>query len=134
MREPGSLWTVQDVRAGSSYKIALDPEASVLDVAEPRPDGAALRPASAGVTYLSMSTELKGYIYVLSYTGDGSSVTDYRLDIYQPNGPWLARTEGVNAAKIVVDMWRNLYTLNYESMLGPGERTEPSVSTWTPST
>jgi hypothetical protein len=39
----------------------------------------------------------------------------------------------VNAAKIVVDMWRNLYTLNYESFLGPGERTEPSVSAWIPS-
>jgi hypothetical protein len=70
---------------------------------------------------------------VLSRTGDGSSVTDYRLDIYQPNGPWLARTVGVNAARIVLDMWRNLYTLNYEAFLGPGGRTEPSVSTWIPS-
>jgi hypothetical protein len=31
-------------------------------------------------------------------------------------------------------MWRNLYTLNYESFQGPGGRTEPSVSTWMPST
>jgi hypothetical protein len=134
VREPGSLWTLQDLRTSTSYKISARSDGTGLDVVEfvstmPLYD---YQPG-AGVTYLSMSTELKGYIYVLSYTGDGSSVTDYRLDIYQPNGPWLARTQGVNAAKIVVDMWRNLYTLNYESLLGPGGRTEPSVSTWIPS-
>jgi hypothetical protein len=133
VRDPGTLWTVADRRADISYKIALDPEAKVLRIAEFIPTAPLHDLGQADVTYLSMSTELKGYIYVLSYTGDGSSVTDYRLDIYQPNGPWLARTTGVNAAKVVVDMWRNLYTLNYESLLGPGERTEPSVSTWIPS-
>lgn len=134
VRQAGSLWTLQDVRASSSYKISLDPNGSVLDIIEfvsttPLYD----QSLNAGVTYLGMTTELKGYIYVLSYINDGSSVTDYRLDIYEPNGPWLARTGGVNAAKIVLDMWRNLYTLNYESFQGPGGRTEPSVSTWIPS-
>ena len=134
LRDPGKLWTLQDLRTSSSYKIALDANGSVLDIialvsTAPLYDSS----PAAGVTYLSMSTELKGYIYVLSYTGDGSSAVDYRLDIYQPNGPWLARTVGVNAAKIVLDMWRNLYTLNYEAFLGPGGRTEPSVSTWIPS-
>ena len=70
---------------------------------------------------------------MLSHAGDGNSVADYRLDLYQPNGAWLARTVGVNAARIIVDMWRNLYTLNYESFQGPGGRTEPSVSPWIPS-
>jgi hypothetical protein len=134
VRTPGSLWTLQDLRTYSSYKITLDTVNNVLGVINlvstvPLYD----RLPSVGVTYLSMNTELKGYIYVLSHTGDGSSVTDYRLDIYQPNGPWLARTVGVNAAKIVVDMWRTLYTLNYEAFLGPGGRTEPSVSVWVPS-
>jgi hypothetical protein len=134
VRDPGSLWTLQDLRTTSSYKIALDSNRGVLDVlalvsTAPLYD----QSPAAGVTYLAISTELKGYVYVLSYTGDGSSAIDYRLDIYQPNGPWLARTVGVNAARIVLDMWRNLYTLNYESLLGPGGRTEPSVSTWIPS-
>ena len=41
---------------------------------------------------------------------------------------------GVNGARMVVDMWRNLYTLNFEHFEGPGGRTEPSVSTWLPTT
>lgn len=134
VRDPGSQWTLQDLRTASSYKVSLASGGAWLEVVSfvsmaPLYDST---PGSA-VTYLSMSTELKGYIYVLSYVGDGSSALDYRLDIYQPNGPWLARTVGVNAAKIVLDMWRNLYTLNFESFLGPGGRTEPSVSTWVPS-
>jgi len=133
VRSPGGLWTLQDLRASTSFKITHDVNANALDVVE-LVSTAPLYDRSPGlaVNYLSMSTELKGYIYVLSYTGDGSSVTDYRLDIYQPNGPRLARTGGVNAARIVLDMWRNLYTLNYEAFQGPGGRTEPSVSTWIP--
>jgi hypothetical protein len=41
---------------------------------------------------------------------------------------------GVNGARMVVDQWRNLYTLNYEAIVGPDNRTEPSISTWIPST
>ncbi len=132
VREPGKSWTLQDQQASSSYKISLDTGSNTLAVVDLLAT-APLHNQQSGITYISMSTERKGYIYVLSYTGDGSSVNDYGLDIYQPNGTWLARTAGVNAAKIVVDMWRNLYTLNYESFQGPGGRTEPSVSTWTPS-
>jgi hypothetical protein len=130
--QPGSAWTLRDVRTSSSYKISADPNGSVLDVVNLLAT-APLYDETSNVTYLAMSTELKGYIYILSYTNDGSSPSDYQLDIYQPNGAWLSRTSGVNAAKIVLDMWRNLYTLNYESFLGPGGRTEPSVSTWIPS-
>jgi hypothetical protein len=134
VREAGQLWTLQDLRASTSYKISCHPAGDVLDIVEFPATMPLHDPPGQAVTYLSMSTELKGYIYVLSYVGDGSSASDYRLDIYLPNGPWLARTTGLNAAKIVVDMWRNLYTLNYESFAGPGGRTEPSVSTWIPST
>jgi hypothetical protein len=132
VHEPGSSWTLQDQQTSSAYKITLDSGRNALAVVHLLAT-TPLHDQQPGVTYISMSTERKGYIYVLSYTGDGSSVADYRLDIYQPSGAWLARTTGVNAARIVVDMWRNLYTLNYESFLGPGGRTEPSVSTWIPS-
>jgi len=38
----------------------------------------------------------------------------------------------VAAARIAVDLARSLYTLNWETLAGPGERTEPSVSLWLP--
>ena len=83
--------------------------------------------------YLDMSVTDDGWIYVLSYVNTGRTATDYRLDLYTPTGAFLSRTTGVNGAKIVVDSWRRVYTLNYESFLGPGNRTEPSVSQWIPS-
>lgn len=86
--------------------------------------------------YLDLAVEFTGFIYVLSYN-TGSYV--YRLDIYHPeqagNAP-IATTQGINAARLAVDFWRNIYTLNYEVMTLPGggaaPRTEPSVSLWTP--
>jgi hypothetical protein len=93
---------------------------------------APLRP-EANVTYLDICVEGTGYIYVLSYANAGMVTGDYRIDIYSPNGSWLARTEGVAAARMVVDVWRNLYTLNFERIIVAG-RTEPSVSQWLPST
>jgi hypothetical protein len=38
----------------------------------------------------------------------------------------------VSAARIALDVWRNLFTLNYSTFKGPGGRTEPSVSQWMP--
>jgi hypothetical protein len=77
-------------------------------------------------------------LYVLpSYTGSGSSAT-YRLDLYDPDGNWLSRTTGINADKLTVNYWRDLYTLNYQVLKLPNgqypPRTEPSVSHWIPST
>lgn len=42
------------------------------------------------------------------------------------------RTTGVTAAKIVVDLTREMYTLNYEILLGAKGRPEPSISLWMP--
>ena len=63
----------------------------------------------------------------------------YRLDLYHPeqtgNQP-IATTFDVNAARLTVDFWRNVYTLNYEVLRLPNGNaaglTEPSVSLWTP--
>jgi hypothetical protein len=89
--------------------------------------------------------EAKGYIYVLSHKDTGGVVkdTDYALDIYNPDGSFLVRTpdpklhksgnmQYVSAARIAVDIWRNLFTLNYATFKGPGGRTEPSISQWIP--
>ncbi|MEL7146147.1 MAG: hypothetical protein AAFO69_07245, partial [Bacteroidota bacterium] len=102
------------------------------------------------VTYLDIAVESKGYMYVLYYTGDGSKNNMYFVDIYDPNGHYLVTTpdpklytnpdamEYIAAAKLTTDVWRNVFTLNYEKFQGPSMqsgapgRTEPSISTWIP--
>lgn len=92
------------------------------------------------VHYLDFLMDLQDYVFVLSYSSPRNDAThkvtfeDYRLDIFMPDGSWLSRTTGVAAARIAMDPWRVLFTLNYESFAGPGGRTEPSVSEWIPST
>ncbi len=86
------------------------------------------------VTYLDFGVEHKGYIYVLSYGNNGDQASDYRMDIYEPDGTWLVRTTNIPADKLTVDLWRNIYTMNYELLLGPSDRSEPSISEWIPPT
>ncbi len=88
---------------------------------------------SEAVVYLDLSTDTLGYLYVLSYTGDGSMAADYRLDIYEPDGTFLVRTPGIAAARMTVGPFRTLYTLNYAAIAG-APRVEPSLSQWLPST
>ena len=92
----------------------------------------------SGTQYLDIAVEFSGLIYVLSVS---NSV--YRLDIYDPNQSGtnpLSTTMGFNAAKLVVDYWRNVYSLNYEVLRLPDGSlpasgiTEPSVSQWIPTT
>ena len=98
---------------------------------------------SSDEKYLDLATEMKGYMYVLGYTGTGGQVSDYFLDIYDPLGNFLSRTPdtsieptatGVNAGRIAIDMWRNMYGLDFEAIAGPAGRVEPSVSLWVPTT
>ena len=63
----------------------------------------------------------------------GRTAADYRLDIYDPQGSRLIRTTGVAAARLAVDTFRNVYTLNYE-VVANAPRIEPSLSQWNPST
>jgi hypothetical protein len=96
---------------------------------------ALIRTETAAVTCLSIATESKGFIYVLKYTGDGSRPEQYLLDLYAPDGSFLAQTAGLPAGGITVDLWRTLYTLDFSQIAKPGGgRTEPSVSFWTPTT
>jgi hypothetical protein len=96
---------------------------------------ASVRTEAAPVTCLAIATEAKGFIYVLKYVGDGSQAEDYLLDIYAPDGSFLSQTTGLPAGGIAVDLWRTLYTLDYQPITKPqGGRTEPSVSFWTPTT
>jgi hypothetical protein len=91
---------------------------------------------SVQVVVVDLSVESLGYLYVLKYLQrDSGQVlwSDYRLDIYNPDGSFLTQVAGLAAARLQVDLWRNLFTLNYEILQGSG-RTEPSVAEWIPST
>ena len=90
--------------------------------------------AGENVVYLSMSVDVAGYIFVLSQNGNGYDPTDFNLDIYTPTGQHLAYQQGLVAAGLAVDLWRNVYTLNFQQISGPGGRTEPSISEYIPST
>ncbi|MBI1921919.1 MAG: hypothetical protein HYS23_12655 [Geobacter sp.] len=84
------------------------------------------------VTYLDLEASTDGYIFVLLYLNQGQDVSDYRLDLYDPNGNYLTGIAGVNAARMAMDKRGSLYTLNYGTLAGPGNRTEPSISIWLP--
>ncbi|MFD0634769.1 hypothetical protein ACFQ9X_27740 [Catenulispora yoronensis] len=45
-------------------------------------------------TLLDLAVESKGYIYVLSYTGDGSTPSQYWVDLFNPDGSFLVMTQG----------------------------------------
>ncbi|HEX8143796.1 MAG TPA: hypothetical protein VF553_14455 [Pyrinomonadaceae bacterium] len=117
-----------------------------------KPDGGAqsnqmpLRQQQGTAHYLDMAIEHRGFIYVLLYleptSGTRVQPADYLLDIYKPDGSFLVsatRTEPMSAAKLTVDLFRNLYTLNYEQFNGPVMnnaqvgRVEPTVSELIPS-
>jgi hypothetical protein len=90
----------------------------------------------ATVVVVDVSIESMGYLYVLKYLEPASGrvlAGDYRLDVYNPDGTFLTQVAGLAAAGLEVDLWRNLFTLNYEIVPGSG-RTEPSVAEWVPST
>jgi hypothetical protein len=89
----------------------------------------------AGTQYLDMAVEFSGFIYVLSVNN-----SIYRLDIYhsdQTGTNPISTTMGFNAARVTVDYWRNVYSLNYEVLTLPDGSlpngiTEPSISLWIP--
>jgi hypothetical protein len=87
--------------------------------------------------YLDVAVEPKGYIYVLMVAqAQTQDKPTFMLDIYNPNGSVLLDKPqtGVNAARLTVDQWRSMFTLNFNVVLGPNGRTEPGVSAWEPST
>lgn len=132
VHETGQRWIITDHATGNAYHLkrntAKPAEITVLAYRSFLP----LAGTGDELIYLDVAAEAEGYLYVLSHKGDGRSVTDYNLDIYEPNGRFLTRTVGLNAARIAVDLWRSLYALTFEKLAGPGGRTEPTIAHWTP--
>jgi hypothetical protein len=142
-REPGRL--------SGPVALALAPDGSVLVLEDGNrriqaldvygnpvayfPGGSALLALPAETrppTYLDLCIDASGRLYVLLYLGQGDAPGDYRLDVYTPDGQPLTRTPGINAARIAIDRWLNLYTLNFKSLAGPEGRTEPELSVFVP--
>ncbi len=138
IQSKGVRWIVRDSTNVHTFRIQNDPVSGKLKGVQ-LVAVMGLRDSDDNLEYLDVACEPEGFIYVLSYLRPGEKLSDYRLDIYNPDGSHLTRTPkaagdaGVNAAKISVDQWRTLFTLNYEAMRGPGGRTEPSISQWIPS-
>ncbi|MBV9426082.1 MAG: hypothetical protein JOZ98_24470 [Solirubrobacterales bacterium] len=96
-------------------------------------------------TYLDVAVDGASQIYLLYHTGDGSSVQDYHLDVYKPDGtPLDTSSAGVNVPRIAVDYWRSIYAPNYTPLTDLGTSTphidpalrvaEPSLSRFDPTT
>lgn len=88
-----------------------------------------LKSRATAPTYLDIAVEFSGYVYVLLYDND---LLQYAMDLYDPGGVFLSTTTNVPGGKLAVDLFRYMYTLNFEH-LSPWPRTEPSVSFWAPS-
>lgn len=103
----------------------------------------ALKPQTGNIEYLDLAIELKGYIYVLSRNTDSGI---FVLDIYTPAGLLLSTTRNFVASKIAIDLFRNVFSLSFETIQldqpagsTPVNQydsgiTEPSVAQWIPST
>lgn len=111
---------------------------------------------TTGVVYLDLAVVGNmnmTYLFLLYYTGSGLAVSDYNVAVYKygeesntSDMSAIVTTNSVPAARICVDMWHTLYTLNYQMVqnadkqsagphdpqtdpAGPG-RTVPSISEW----
>ena len=85
-----------------------------------------------------------GQIYVLSHRNDGHQVSDYRIDVYTPNGtPLATNSPGTNVPRLAVDYFRSIYAANYTALLDSAGQpqidpalgvAEPSLSVFDPIT
>jgi hypothetical protein len=143
---PGQHWTLYDIYAAVTYDIQRNAtQAGQFDVTI-KQSFFSVQPTAANranTTFLDLAVESKGFIYVLSYISDGSQPIDYYLDLYDPTGNYLSTVPDSNktttpqnivAGKITVDKFRNLYSLNYETIANPPAGPEPSLSHWEPTT
>jgi hypothetical protein len=135
VKSPGQSWLISDTQNAMTFNVTKPVKQTDLTVQRLVSVMPLREQDQGGIFYLDIAVETKGYIYVLSKLEKGGT-PEYRLDIYNPGGtPLLDKPQtGVNAAKLTVDQWRSLFTMNFEKFSGPGGRTEPGISEWEPST
>ncbi|MBD1228223.1 hypothetical protein [Xenorhabdus griffiniae] len=141
----GVKWQIDDLSGARSWLLTLNvtnpAQITVADYLSYMPLN-----KPAGITYLDVAVESKGYIYVLSYRNEGRDPTDYVLDIYNPDGTFLvtvpdstlvpdpAKRQHIVAAHLAIDSFRTLVAMNYGKFLGENQRTQPQISQWKPTT
>jgi len=81
---------------------------------------------------LDIDVESTGMIFVLYYKNGGKTKNDYGIQIYSKTGELVDTALGIAAAKMAVDHFRNIFTLNYETVLSTGNMQKPTISLWTP--
>ncbi|HEX8734772.1 MAG TPA: hypothetical protein VF721_05570 [Pyrinomonadaceae bacterium] len=143
VQHPGNRWMLRDNSIGLAW---------ILTVSSGHPDLVEIfdcftyfnlrtGPDQTNLNYLDMAVEAQGYMYILSYIYDGAAATNYLLDVYNPDGTFLFRSpdatksnvrQNIVAGRIAVDIWRNLYALNYEMIKGLNGGTQPGLAHWTP--
>lgn len=115
---------------GNARIQAFDLQANPLPIFKGACSLALRQGAEAGYRDLAVSDD--GHLFVLGCAAGGNQARDWFLDIYDPDGTWLATTPGVCAAKIALGPAMTLYTLDTDSLTGPGGRCEPIISIWCP--
>ena len=131
------IWILRDTMNSLTFRITAGDAQSIPLTMQQLISYAPLRSIKdKTIEYLDIAIEDKGFIYVLYAVSPGNIASQYMLDIYNPDGSLLLDNPvtGMAAAKMSVDQWRTLWTLNYETFFGPNDRTEPTVSGWIPST
>ena len=138
----GKIWQITEKRGLQSWKLIPSTAAPGQTLVSLALSFFPLRaPRRGSVAYLDMAAEAQGYIYVMSYTGDGSDPADYLLDVYAPDGTFCFRSpdpsvtaapQNVVAGRIAVDVWRNIYGLSYETLTSPTGAPQPVVGHWNP--
>ena len=140
-RVAGSRWTISDPAGALAYDIRIDSgDATKIDVYEFLATFP-LAPTADKTTAvcLDIAVEITGFVYVLTHTGNGFVISEFALDIYTAEGKFLSRTgsaagsaTGFVGSKIAVDIWRNLFTLDYQKTVGLSGQSEPTISQWVP--
>jgi hypothetical protein len=137
VKSAGQEWTLADATNAMTFDVAKPAQGAGDLLVQQLVSTMALRDQSPiNVSYLDVAVENKGYIYILAQATPPNGSLAIQLDIYNPDGTVLLDKPqtGVNAAKLTVDQWRTMFTMNYDQVLGPDGRTEPGISAWIPST
>jgi hypothetical protein len=112
---PGILLVLE---AGASQLAAFDLNGNPARYFGTTPPANFTLPLPADVTWLDLAVDGAANIYLLSQQGDGSQVSDYRIDVYSPSGtPIATNSPGTNIPHLAVDYWRSIFAANYSALL-----------------